>query len=93
MSHQPPEPNEVESEVGDVFDRHPILGRATSQLEHSLGPSCILSLVIVFLLLAVLRRFVNFGWIGTGILALVIWYAVMSLLVRWPALRSEAEDE
>ena len=92
MAHRPPDPIDIEYEVRDVFDRHPRLGRATTQLERSLGPSCLLSLVIVFLLLVLLRRFVHFGWIGTGILALVIWYAVMTLLVRWRPARLNDEE-
>ena len=93
MDKQPSEPIDVDYEERDVFDRYPRLGRATTQLEGSLGPSCILSLVIVFLLLVILRRFVNFGWIGTGILALLIWYAVISVLVRWPLLRSDSSED
>jgi hypothetical protein len=46
---QTPPPNE-----GDFFDR-PMVGRATTQLERSFGPSCLLSLVIVFLLTIVLK--------------------------------------
>ena len=93
MDQRPSEPIDVEYEQRDLIDRYPRLGRATSQLERSLGPSCILSLVIAFLVLVVVRRFVNFGWIGTAILALVIWYGVISLLVRWPLLRSDSDQE
>ena len=77
------EPGDATTEDRDLLDTFPRLGRATSQIERSFGPSCLLSLVIVLLLLVVLRRFITVGWLGTGILVLVIWYGVFALLIRW----------
>jgi hypothetical protein len=91
MTRRPPEPIDVEYEERDVVDSFPPLGRSATHLERSLGPSCLLSLVIVFLLLVVLRRFMNFGWMGTGILAVAIWYGVFALLVRWRPIRVDDE--
>ncbi|MDP9366301.1 MAG: hypothetical protein M3Q10_19110 [Chloroflexota bacterium] len=67
----------------DLIDARPVVGRATTQLERSVGPSCLLSLIIVFLLALVLRRFVGIGFLGFGVLLLVVWFGVLLLLVRW----------
>ena len=92
MTHPSRDPNDAEDEHGDLIDAIPVLDRATTGLERSFGPSCLLSLVIVFLLLVILRRYVRFGWIGTGVLALVVWYAVFALLVRWRPDRFQDEE-
>lgn len=68
---------------GDLIDALPFVGRATTQLERSFGPSCLLSLIIVFLLAVAIRRFVQVGWVGFGVLLLVVWFGVLMLLVRW----------
>lgn len=73
-------PNDGDS---DLIDAVPVLGRATTQLERSFGPSCLLSLIIVFLLAVSIRRFVQVGWIGMGVLLVVVWIGVLMLLVRW----------
>lgn len=67
----------------DLLDAIPAVGRATSQLERSFGPSCLLSLIIVFLLALVLKRFMNLSWIGLGCITGVIWFGVLMLLIRW----------
>ena len=92
MPRRPPDPIDSIPEDRDLFDAIPPIGRATSQIERSFGPSCLLSLVIVFLLLVILRRFIAVGWIGTGILVLVIWYGVFALLIRWRPDRVVDED-
>ena len=67
----------------DLIDAVPSLGRATTQLERSFGPSCLLSLIIVFLLALVLKRAVHLSWIGLGFIAFAVWFGVLLLLVRW----------
>jgi hypothetical protein len=76
----------------DLLDRLPVLGRATTQLERSFGPSCLLSLIIVFLLAVVLKRFLSLSWIGLGLLSIVIWLGVLTLLIRWRGDRVADED-
>jgi hypothetical protein len=76
----------------DLIDAVPVVGRATTQLERSVGPSCLLSLVIVFLLALVLRRFVGIGFVGVGVLLVAVWFAVLLLLVRWRPDRVVDED-
>jgi len=76
----------------DLIDALPVVGRATTQLERSVGPSCLLSLVIVFLLALVLRRFVGIGFVGFGVLLLAVWFGVLLLLVRWRPDRVVDED-
>ena len=67
----------------DLIDAVPGLGRATTQLERSLGPSCLLSLIIVFLLALVLKRFLRLSWLGLGVVAVAIWFGILLLVVRW----------
>lgn len=67
----------------DFIDAVPGLGRATTRLERSVGPSCLLSLVIVFLLALVIRRFVHVGFGGVAVLLAAVWFGVLLLLVRW----------
>ncbi len=67
----------------DILDAVPGLGRATTQLERSFGPSCLLSLIIVFLLAIVLKRYVPLSWTSLGCVTVAIWFGVLLLLVRW----------
>ncbi len=88
MARRPPRPDEIERieiRPEDVID----LGagtryeRATTQLERSFGPSCLLSLIIVFLLLVVLKRYLQLPWTMLLVLVAVVWFSVLMLLVRW----------
>jgi len=67
----------------DLIDAIPVVGRATTQLERSFGPSCLLSLIIVFLLALVLKRYLSLSWTGLGCITGVIWFGILMLLVRW----------
>jgi hypothetical protein len=67
----------------DLIDSMPLVGRATTQLERSFGPSCLLSLVIVLLLVMVLKRYLQLPWLTLFILTGIIWLLVLTLLVRW----------
>lgn len=69
-----------------------MVGRATTQLERSFGPSCLLSLVIVFLLTIVLKRYIGLSWIALGLVTVVIWLLVLTLLIRWRPDVVEDED-
>ena len=68
---------------GDIVDAYPVIGRATTQLERSFGPSCLLSLIIVLLLLIVLKRYLQVPWPVLGGLVFFTWVGVLTLLVRW----------
>ena len=83
----------ADPETGDLFDELPALGRATTQLERSLGPSCLLSLIIVVLILLVLKRVTRVPWAVFLCIAVLIWVAVLTLLVRWRPDRVVDEDE
>lgn len=68
--------------------------RTTTQLERSFGPSCLLSMVIVLLIVLLLKRYVQLPWAGLACLTVGIWFAVLLLLVRWrPDRVSEGDDE
>ena len=67
----------------DLIEAIPVVGRATTQLERSFGPSCLLSLIIVLLLALVLKRFMSLSWTGLGCITGVIWFGVLMLLIRW----------
>lgn len=92
MSNRLPESSDTNQQDGDLFDRLMPLGRATSRLERSYGPSCMLSMVIVFILLLMVRRFLAVGWVGTGVLALILWYIFFAVLTRWRPGRGRDED-
>ena len=77
---------------GDLFDAVPVLGRATTHLERSFGPSCLLSLVIVLLLLVILRRYLQVSWTALACLVFFTWFAILALLVRWRPDRVVDED-
>src|SRR5215207_10000514 len=55
------------AEDPDIIDSIPMLGRATTQLERSFGPSCLLSLIMTLLILVVIGRYVQVSWIGRGV--------------------------
>jgi hypothetical protein len=67
----------------DLIDAIPLVGRATTQFERSFGPSCLLSLIIVLLLVLVIKRFMHLSWTGLGIVTIGVWLGVLLLLVRW----------
>ena len=76
----------------DLIDAIPAVGRATTQLERSFGPSCLLSLIIVLLLTLVLKRYVGISWTALGCVTGVVWFGVLMLLVRWRPDRVLDED-
>lgn len=79
-------------EEPDLLDAAPFIGRATTQLERSFGPSCLLSLVIVLLLLMVLKRYMQVSWPVLLFLSAAIWFVVLMLLIRWRPDRVIDED-
>lgn len=82
MVHHAPEPTE-RSPDPDLIDRFPVVTRTTSQLERSFGPSCLLSMVIVLLIVLVLKRYMQLPWTALALLTMAVWFAVLVLLVRW----------
>ncbi len=86
--------HQIEQEQpGDAIDVLPVVGRATTQLERSFGPSCLLSLIIVLLLIMVLKRFLVVSWPMLGCLVFFTWIGGLILLVRWRPDRVIDEDE
>ena len=86
MARRPPYPEDderIEIRPEDVIDPQPRFERATTQLERSFGPSCLLSLIIVFLLLVILRRYLQLPWTMLLLLVVATWFGVLMLLVRW----------
>lgn len=76
-----------------MIEPRPRFERATTQLERSFGPSCLLSLIIVFLLLVILRRYLQLPWTILLLLVVATWFGVLMLLVRWrPDVIVEEDD-
>ncbi len=67
----------------DILESAPFVGRATTQLERSLGPSCLLSLIIVALSTIVVKRYLQLSWNVVACFSLLVWFGVLTLLVRW----------
>ncbi len=80
------------SSDGDLIARFPAVTRSTSQLERSFGPSCLLSMVIVLLVVLLLKRYMQLPWTALVLLTLGIWFAVLVLLVRWRPDRVNEDD-
>lgn len=79
----PPNASQPEDPNRDLIDSIPALDRTTTQFERSFGPSCLLSLIIVFLLTVLLKRYLHLSWLALGVMILAIWFGVLLLLVRW----------
>ncbi len=77
------DPGRPPEEAPDLIDSVPVVGRATTQLERSFGPSCLLSMVIVLLLTLLLKRYVGLSWTALGCVTGAVWFGVLMLLVRW----------
>ena len=90
MDH--PRRNRRVNSDNDLIEAIPPLERATTQFERSFGPSCLLSLIIVLLLVLVLKRFMHLSWIGLGGLSAAVWFGVLVLLVRWRPDRVADDD-
>ncbi len=89
----PPQDRRIEDDPpADAIDALPLVGRATTQLERSFGPSCLLSLVIVLLLMMVVKRYLAVSWPMLGCLVFFTWIGVLILLVRWRPDRVIDED-
>lgn len=89
----PPQDHRIEDDPpADAIDALPLVGRATTQLERSFGPSCLLSLIIVLLLMMVVKRYLAVSWPMLGCLVFFTWVGVLILLVRWRPDRVIDED-
>ncbi len=91
MAPQPSASYEDPSD-GDLIARFPAVTRPTTQLERSFGPSCLLSMVIVLLIVLLLKRYMQLPWTALAFLTLGIWLAVLVLLVRWRPDRVTEDD-
>jgi hypothetical protein len=72
----------VEEGDRDLLDAIPGFNRASSSLQRSVGPSCLLSLIISALILIVVRRYVKLPVPGMILLTLLVWWAVLVVLLR-----------
>lgn len=77
----------------DLIELIPVVGRQATQLERSLGPSCLLSLIIVLLLTLALGRWMHVEFGQMACLAFFIWLGVLILLVRWRTVIFYEDDE
>jgi len=66
----------------DLIDEIPGYERFATNLQRSVGPSCLLSLIISVLIIITLRRYVRLPLPGMVFLTLVVWWAVLVILVR-----------
>ena len=92
MAQPTPRPRPQPEPEADLIEAIPAVGRATTQLERSFGPSCLLSLVIVLLLTLLLKRYMGLSWTGLACITGVVWFGVLMLLVRWRPDRVLDED-
>lgn len=80
-----------EPEERDLIDAIPGLDRASSSLQRAVGPSCLLSLIITALVLILIRRYVKLPITGMVVLTFLIWWGVLTILVRYG--RPMTDDE
>lgn len=100
--------NQIERELlGDKVDPEPVrrprsprksgsrflgVNEDASPLERALGPSCLLSLVIVALLLVAFRRLFSAPPTVIALIALVVFAVVLIILLRMRPLRIDNND-
>src|SRR5215204_2769367 len=66
----------------DLIDAIPGLQRFSSNLERSVGPSCLMSLIITALLLVIIRRYTRVPFPAMILLTFAVWWSVLVILVR-----------
>ena len=74
----PQDPNEDR----DLISAIPGFDRFSSNLQQSVGPSCLLGLIITALLIVILRRYFRMPLPAMVLLTFVVWWAVLVVLVR-----------
>lgn len=67
----------------DLLDRIPGFNRTGTRLQQTLGPSCLLSLVITALILVVVRRYLRLPITASIVLTIFIWWGVLVVLLRF----------
>jgi hypothetical protein len=77
-----PHPEPPTEEDRDWLDAVPGFNRASTNLQRSMGPSCLLSLIITALILVLLRRYLRLPLPGMLLVTFAIWWAVLTVLVR-----------
>lgn len=80
MSNRPLQPQNEDDR--DLIDAIPGLNRVATSLQRSVGPSCLLSLIISALIIILLRRYVRLPLPGMAILAFAVWWATLVVMVR-----------
>jgi MFS superfamily sulfate permease-like transporter len=66
----------------DLMSAIPGFDRFSSNLQQSVGPSCLLGLVITVLLIVILRRYVRLPLPAMVLLSFAVWWVVLVVLVR-----------
>lgn len=89
MANRTPPPNPDDER--DLLDAIPGFERFSSNLQRSVGPSCLLGLVITALLVVIIRRYVRLPLPALLLLTFVVWWAVLVVLVRLS--RGPSDDE
>jgi hypothetical protein len=76
----------------DLISAIPGFDRFSSNLQQSVGPSCLLGLVITVLLIVILRRYVRLPLPAMVLLSFAVWWAVLVVLVRLGRVPGDDED-
>lgn len=63
-----------------------------SRLGRVFGPSWLVALALVAVLLLALRRFVPLGPVGAVLLLAVVWFVVLVVMLRWRLPASSPND-
>jgi hypothetical protein len=66
----------------DLLSAIPGFDRFSTNLQRSVGPSCLLGLVITVLLIVIIRRYVRLPFPAMVLLSFAVWWAVLVVLVR-----------
>lgn len=75
-------PPRLPDDERDLIDAIPGFERFSSNLQRSVGPSCLLGLIITALLVIIIRRYVRIPFPAMVVLTFFVWWAVLVVLVR-----------
>ena len=76
-------PEDEERDLIDAAMEAPIVGAGITRLQRVVGPSCLLSLVILLIFIVVTRSWLHLPWPAMLFVSAVVWMLVLSVLVRW----------
>ena len=66
----------------DLIDAIPGFERFSTNLQRSVGPSCLFGLVITALVVVIIRRYIRVPFPAMILLTFAVWWAVLVVLVR-----------